>query len=300
MNSTNNVNQIGVVARTNVYTLDRNGGLMGVQERLVNKIMAETWQFKNVYYEICNEPYFGGVTMEWQRRIAEVASGAKTRGFPVISQNIANQSAKVESPIPQVSIFNFHYAFPPDAVAQNYGLGRVIGENETGFHGTGNDYYRREAWEFILAGGGLYNHLDYSFTVGHEDGTFQYSKKTPGGGNADFRRQLSYLARFIKNCPFYQMSPFTGFVEVSPQTNMTYRALAEPGVCYAAYFHGRGPVKLSLARGEEKPNATWRVEWLEPASGRRVEAGRVVGSPDRLELVSPPFDSEIAMRLWRF
>ena len=33
-----------------------------------------------------------------------------------------------------------------------------------------------EAWEFVLAGGGLYNNLDYSFTVGHEDGTFAYPR----------------------------------------------------------------------------------------------------------------------------
>ena len=30
-----------------------------------------------------------------------------------------------------------------------------------------------EGWEFLLAGGGLYNNLDYSFTAGHEDGTFR-------------------------------------------------------------------------------------------------------------------------------
>ena len=41
--------------------------------------------------------------------------------------------------------------------------------------------YRIQAWDFILAGGAHYNHLDYSFTVGHEDGTFAFPKTQPGG-----------------------------------------------------------------------------------------------------------------------
>ena len=36
--------------------------------------------------------------------------------------NIANGSRKVEQPNPGVSIFNFHYCNPPDAVAENSGV----------------------------------------------------------------------------------------------------------------------------------------------------------------------------------
>jgi hypothetical protein len=306
MNAANNVNRIGDVARTNVYTLGRNGALLDVQERLVNKVMEETGRFKNVYYEICNEPYFGGVSLEWQRRIARKIGDAARRLGPtprVISQNIANETATVENPIPEVSVFNFHYAFPPDAVAQNSSAGRVIGENETGFHGTNDDYYRREAWEFILAGGGLYNNLDYSFTVGREDGTFQYSNKTPGGGNAEFRRQLSYLARFIRKCPVGQLHPEKLFADGSLPANATYRALAAPGHCYLAYFHGKGPLMLRMATPPTEPgrtrNVPWGVEWLDPATGRIVKSERLTVSSNDLNWVSPPFDSEIAMRLWR-
>src|SRR6266496_3101143 len=71
-NAINNVNGIGNVARTNIYTLNRNGGLLAVQDAMVRRIVTELIGFDNVYYEICNEPYFGGVTMEWQHHIAEV------------------------------------------------------------------------------------------------------------------------------------------------------------------------------------------------------------------------------------
>ena len=121
MNAKNNINGVGTVARTNVYTLDKHGGLLAYQEAMVRKIVTELKDFDNLYYEICNEPYFGGVTLEWQGRIADVIAETELglRVRHLISQNIANDKAKVDKPHPEISIFNFHYATPPDTVAMN-------------------------------------------------------------------------------------------------------------------------------------------------------------------------------------
>src|SRR5216117_3242322 len=51
-NAINNVNGIGAVPRTNVYTLDKHGGLVAVHEAMVRKIVRELNGFDNVYYEI--------------------------------------------------------------------------------------------------------------------------------------------------------------------------------------------------------------------------------------------------------
>jgi hypothetical protein len=152
-----------------------------------------------IYYEICNEPYFGGVMPEWQQRLAYIIEEAQQnhKHPKLISQNIANNTATVTNLFGSVSILNFHYASPPDAVAANYELFRVIGDNETGFRGTNDAPYRMEAWDFIVAGGGLFNHLDYSFAVGREDGSFVYPASQPGGGNAGFRKQVRVLRDFI-------------------------------------------------------------------------------------------------------
>ena len=177
----NNVNGLGHVARTDAYTLDKSPELLAVQEAMTRKVVTELNGFDNVYYEICNEPYFGGVTVAWQAHLAEVIAAAEA-ALPkvhLISQNIANGTEQVTDPDPHVSLLNFHYASPPEAVGLNYGLHRAIGDNETGFQGTGDTHYRMEGWEFLLAGGGLYNHLDYSFTVGHEDGTFPTPTPNP-------------------------------------------------------------------------------------------------------------------------
>jgi len=237
-NPINNVNGIGNVARTNVYTLDKNGGLLALHDAMTRKIVTELNGFDNLYYEICNEPYFGGVTMEWQRHIADVIAGTE-KSLPnrhLISQNIANGSQPITQPHPAVSIFNFHYASPPTAVAENYTLNKAIGDNETGFKGTNNAPYRAEAWEFILAGGALYNNLDYSFVAGHERGDFVYPANQPGGGNASFRQQMTVLRDFISGFDFVRMKPDKRFLLSGAPEKFRIHALMEEGKQYAAYF----------------------------------------------------------------
>jgi hypothetical protein len=247
MNSVNNVNSLGQVARTNVYTMDRHGGLLGVQEALVRRIVLELNQFDNLYYEICNEPYFGGVTLDWQRHISKTIVDAE-RNLPnkhLISQNIANGAETISGADPLVSIFNFHYAAPPDAVAMNYHLKKVIGDNETGFRGTNDLVYRREAWEFIIAGGGLFNNLDYSFTVRHPAGTFvNYPANQPGGGNPRYREQLRVLRNFMNKFDFVRMAPDTNVIRGGAPAGATARALSQPGEAYAIYVGPAAPATV--------------------------------------------------------
>jgi hypothetical protein len=148
--------------------------------------------------------------------------------------NIANGTARVDDPSPHVSIFNFHYATPPDAVAANAHLRGVIGENETGFRGKDDVLYRTEGWAFLLAGGGLYNNLDYSFTPAHPDGTFlDYS--SPGGGNPTFRKQMRVLKDFVHSFDFVRMKPDASAVTAPP--GLAVQALVEKGRQYAVYLH---------------------------------------------------------------
>src|SRR5215213_2653931 len=172
MNVKNNVNDVGTMPPAEVYTL-KHPKMVAVHEAFVRKVVGELKDFENVYYEICNEPYFGGVTVDWQARIARTIADAES-GFAakhMIAQNIANGSARITNRIPEVSLFNFHYASPPRVIAENADLGRPIGDDETGFQGGGDRPYRVEAWAFLVAGGSVYSNLDYSFTTDHEDGS---------------------------------------------------------------------------------------------------------------------------------
>ena len=305
MNVANNVNGIGEVVRTNVYTLDRHGGLLAVQEAMTRKLVTELKGFDNLYYEICNEPYFGGVTLAWQHRIVDViVETEKSLGVRhLISMNIANDKAKVEQPHPEVSIFNFHYAYPPETVAMNYGLNKVIGDNETGFRGTNDLPYRVEAWSFLLAGGSLFNHLDYSFVAGHEDGTFAYPGKQPGGGNPGFRRQMKTLATFLRGFEFIRMRPDPAVVAGGVPAGHRAYALAQPDKAWAIYVARdtkdknapTGPQTVSLQL--RVPPGDYRTEWVNPRTGAVDKRAEVKLAGGVLELASPTFEEDIALRV---
>ncbi|MBM3879896.1 MAG: hypothetical protein FJ387_09280 [Verrucomicrobia bacterium] len=310
MNAANNVNAVGAVARTNVYTLDRHGGLLPIQEALVRQLVTELKDFDNLYYELCNEPYFGGVTRAWQHRIADViAATEQALGVRhLISQNVANGSARIAEPHPALSIFNFHYATPPDAVALNYGLNKVIGDNETGFNSTNDAPYRIEGWDFLMAGGGLFNHLDYSFAVGHEDGSFLYPSSQPGGGNPVLRRQLGFLKQFLLRFDLLALQPAPALIVAVAPTPYTARALAQRDDAWAIYVahppKGRkwnqGPLPTETARLElDLPPGSYSPEWLNPRTGASELGDTVRHRSGRLNLTSPPFVEDIALRLVR-
>ncbi|NJK96704.1 MAG: hypothetical protein HC905_18880 [Bacteroidales bacterium] len=194
----------------NVNTSD-NGPLMKIQEKYVRRIVQDLNAFGNLIYEIQNEPWSDNPelvekisdvdtlvhpfawqkiveiantrSLEWQTRIASIISEeeAQLPNKHLIAQNISNFRFKIENPDPQISIFNFHYAYP-EAASVNLNLNKAIGLDETGFMPHNDFHYRSQAWKFMLAGGALYNNLDYSFTVGFEDGTYKIDAGTPGWG----------------------------------------------------------------------------------------------------------------------
>ncbi len=307
LKAANNVNGIGRCNRQEVCTL-KHPDVLPVQLRLVRKMIEELRDYDNLYYEVCNEPYFHGVTMDWQHRIIDeiVAAEKDFSAKHLISLNIANGRQKVERPHPAVSIFNFHYCVPPDVVAMNAHLNKVIGENETGFRGRHDFLYRTEGWDFLLAGGGLYNNLDYSFTAKHPAGTLR-DYRSPGGGSAALRAQLGILKRFIEGYDFVAMAPADDVIRrVSPE--LSARALAEPGKAYAVYLHvpfPRNPKDPEKIRRQsvqadvvlELSPGKYRAEWVDTKTGRVAAAEEFEhGGKDRT-LTSPRFVVDVALRV---
>lgn len=297
----NRVTDIGVTPHDKLYSLEADPRVLAAQERFVRRVVSELKNAGNLYYEICNEPYFGGVTMEWQRRMIDVIDDAQ-RDHPakkLIALNIANRSAKIESPHPAVGLFNFHYTYPPIAVAENWALNMAVGNNETGFRGQKDEVYRNEAWDWLLAGGATFNHLDYSFIAGREDGTFVYPETQPGGGTPALRKQLTVLKRFMESLDFTQMKPANGLVSGLAK-GASMQLLAQPGRQYAAYLHHSGKKSKELNRGKwqdrfriDAPEGTYRVEWLDPLTGRVLETATLL----KLDLTTPVYETEMALRI---
>jgi hypothetical protein len=297
MNARNNVNGVGQFPRSEVLTL-KHEDLLRRQLAFVRKAVAELNGFDNVYFEICNEPYFGGVTLDWQRKVAETIVEAE-KDLPsrhMIAQNIANEKAKVDRADPAVSLFNFHYASPPDVIAMNADLKAALGDDETGFRGTADRHYRREAWEFLLSGGSLYNNLDYSFTVAHPNGTAEVKDPTPGGGGPALRSQLAILRRFLSGLDFLHMKPRPDLIAGSrlPDKARAY-ALAKSGQV-AVYIGGGAKATLKLTL----PAGSYRFEWIDTKTGEPVKTGTFAaeGRPGgTIQLDSPEYAEDIALKV---
>jgi hypothetical protein len=273
--------------------------LTRIQEDLTRRVVSSLREFDNVFYEICNEPYERRVAPAWEAHIAQLIHDIDPTHL--IAQNIANGSHKITSPNPLVSIFNFHYAHPPDAVAVNWDLRKPIGYDETGFSGAADAPYRLQAWDFLVAGGALFNNLDYSFAVGHEDGTFVPPDTNPGGGSPALRRQLRFLQDFFRRLDFLHMAPDPG---VTPAA----RVFSKPGQEYVLYLHhGRrvrdakppyqidpGPhtarLKLNLPAGR------WHASWIDPQTGKVSRRERF--RQDQT-LVSPAYQEDIVLHVTR-
>jgi len=320
-NARNNINGIGDLPRTETMTL-KNGRLLAVQEAMVTKIVSELKEFDNVYYEICNEPYFGGVALDWQHHIAETIVKAESsfEGKHLIAQNIANGSTRIEKPHPAVSIFNFHYSRPPDSVRLNWELNRPVGLNETGFDGHADSTYRVQAWDFILAGGAVFNNLDYSFTVEHPSGTHVPDVRTPGGGSPALRRQLKVLKDFIHGYNFITMSPRESVISQGVPEGATARVLADPGRDYAIYIHhgkpgfshnsttpSPKPRPLYAVSSEMQqirlfcvlPPGSYEARWIDTKTGRVEKSEKLNSSGKPCAIGSPQYREDIALRIRR-
>ncbi len=305
MNARNNVNGVGDVERHEVYG-GKNQKLLAVQEAVTTKLVEELNEFDNVYFEVCNEPYErGGLTREWNDRI--VAAIQKAESTLPNKHLIAQGVAPIEKPIvglnPAVSVLNFHAA-RPDSVRLNYALDKVIAFDETGGSDTSDRKYRTEGWDFIIAGGGVYDHLDFSFTPDHEDGlAVPLAAGTPGGGGPDLRKQLAVLKQFIESVEFIRMMPSDAAIQSSSirpaedeqrsQQKPTVRVLAEAGQAYAIYVNGgtQAELLLDLAAG------TYTAEWVSTKNGRVEKHESFQHTAGIKSLSSPEYKEDIALRL---
>ena len=291
MNPANHVNGAGAGGRIDCYSAS--GDLVPFQKALARKCATELNGFNNVIFEICNEPYIGGITQEWETLIIDelVATEAGLPNQHIIAQNVHNNQGVVSNPHPSVSLFNFHYAYP-NAATQNYGLNRALGDDETGFTGSADFTYRREAWEFLLSGGGLFNHLDFSFTDTHEDGTSTQS--APGGGGVAIRQQLGVLRGVLEGLPLVNLVPQPDLVAGGVPSGGAVTAMGAPGLTYALYLRGGSQANLML----NLPPETYSGQWINTKTGAITSS---VANFDHLgglrTWISPAYTEDIALRV---
>lgn len=291
MNAANHINGVGNSGRAAAYSPA--GDLLPFQKALARKCATELKDFDNVILEISNEPYMGGIPKAWEDQIIDelVATGAGLPHHHLIARNVFNNEGLIESPHPAVSLFNFHYA-KPVAASANLGLGKALGDDETGFAGKEDFAYRKEAWEFLFSGGALFNHLDFSFTATREDGIA--SQSAPGGGGPGIRRQLGVLRWFMEEMPLTDLQWQPDLVTGGVPAGATATAIGKPGTAYGVYLAGGTQADLVL----DLPVATYRGRWIDPRSGlARDEIAEFTHGGGARTLPSPTYNEDLVLQL---
>lgn len=319
-NPANSINIDEALPRRDAQTLN-NGKLFAYQAELVRKMVHELNAFDNFFFEIQNEPWadrqvpaynivnkedlipndwglkadFGDeASLAWQDSLASIITAEeKTLGKKhLIAQNYTNYKAPIPRVSDHISIINFHYAWP-EAVKWNYQYDRVIGFDESGFAGSGDKVYRRQAWKFMLSGGGLFNNLDYSFFSGHEDGLGE--NKAPGGGSKTLRGQLKALSNFLHGFELEKLHPDCAGVVKSP--GLIPYILADGKGTFAVYLRAVGTTSTTLALRTGK--GTFKVTSFDTISGSY--AGPVTQEAEngllKIDVQIP--DGELALKIVR-
>lgn len=272
MNGRNNINGVG---NTDGFSFHRlvDPATVAAQESYVAYMLRVLNRFDNIYYEIMNEPWANQVPLAFELHFADFVKEYE-RNLPMqhmVARNPANGWERVDAH-KHVDLVNFHYASPPYAVEANRHLPCAVGCNETGFAGSDPNTYRKQAWDFMMAGGALFNNLDYSFAVGHEDGTW-YDPADPGAGSAELRRQLGILKHFLMEADLLHLQP-------DMQPIKRCHSLHGRGAClkgrdeYLFYFRSQNElyVLLDLPRGE------YMFKWVKVLNGEeKKEKVRIDG-----------------------
>jgi hypothetical protein len=301
LNSINNINGIGNIRDHKEVLSLRHPEVLAEQEKMVRKIIDELKDFDNLYYEVCNEPYFGDTIAlrEWEDHMTGVVADAEKefKYKHLISNNVENFKKLVPEPRKNVSIYNFHYAGPPVTVPLNYHLNLPLGDNETGFRGIEGAIYRKEAWNFILAGGALFNHLDYSFTTENEDGSNIVQKGEPGGGSKELRKQFRILAGFMKSLKFINMKPVTDEVIKPDPAGTNVQGLFEDGKVWALYLTVKDTVAVSSIIEVKLPAGSYNITWIDTKTGSETPETHNGHTGGWQQIKSPEYLEDIAVHI---
>ena len=223
----------------------------------------------------------------------------------LIAQGFSRSAAAIREINPRVSVLNFH-AEKPDAVRLNYHWNRVVAFDETGDSDQSDRKYRTGGWDWIMSGGGVYDHLDFSFTIERPDGSsVPLPPGTPGGGGPALRQQLGILKKFIESFDFIRLKPDESILQQARITGgeagaardakATARALADSGKAVAIYVNGGTRAELVL----NLPPGRYETDWVNPRAGGTSQRESFRHPGGTRTLISPDYIEDIALRVMK-
>lgn len=310
-NIDNNINGVGK-GHYNDFTFIREPGLIERQKALARKIVTEMNSFDNVYFEVCNEPYWAKGTPEnnpeikaqhflpevnaWQAVIAEtiIESEKNLTKKHLLAQNLANTYLRIDTLCrPDVNILNFHYAFPPGAVTDNYHFNLPVGFDETA-NGCDAPDRRTEAWAFMMAGGAVYNNLDWSFAIDDQTGRGRNPAGRRRSGVA-VKEQLSVLKHLLESFDFIHAKPVNAGKIVNLPDKVLYYGL-ENDRNLVVYFLKRAVVDVPRAGFNILPGE-YTITWIDPIDGSVISRKLLSVTEKETTIEIPPFYDDLLLTL---
>ncbi|MGH7956121.1 MAG: hypothetical protein ACREH8_03815, partial [Opitutaceae bacterium] len=242
-NPGNNVSGIDPrVTRTDILTLDRHGGLLQIQEALVRKIVTELRSFDNVIYELNHRRDLDNMTMEWEWHMLDVLDQAQKAvgDRKLMALNLGGNTRPDQEVDSRISVVN-HLNASPAAVAAHATAKRAVGLVQVARELLSDPFARMRAWEFVLAGAGIYAHSDGSFRVSSPRGEAHAPATALSGAGPIQRRHLRLLAEFMGTIDYVHMRPVPELLAQPLPEGLQGQILARPGESYVVYLRIPSP-----------------------------------------------------------
>ncbi len=319
----NNIQGTGNCPFNDAQTL-KHPDLVKYESDYVARIVKEVNSFDNVILELCDEPTINGTPIaeagQWLDHMIETV--VQTEKDLPKKHLVAQQ---IEGPLngpcdfsadPRISVITCQYDYEAygrqlgglNGLKFKYSYNKPVELNETYYYpvwykGDSIADSRVEAWEFIVGGGGSFNHLNGRYTDADPSGN------TPD--NEAICGTLKALVKFINSVDFRKMKPDTGFIEAGVPPNTFYKAMSWPGNQYILYIHGgkctedssaytvypsqyQATLTLQLTRGK------FEADWIRPADGKILKTEHLDNDSGVFTVASPVFSEDIALRIVKF
>lgn len=315
----NNIQGTGNCNFNSAQTLD-DMDLAKREADYVAHITREVNDFDNVILELCDEPTINGTSPEKAGRWLDylintvVSTEKELPKKHLVAQQVEGD---LDGPCdfsadPRISIVTCQYAYWSsgeqlgglNGLKYKYNLNKPVELNETYYYpvwfkedSIGDS--RVEAWEFIVGGGGAFNHLNGVYT-----------NENPSGNTPDNKKlcnSLKVLKDFMYSLEFTKMKPDKEFVRGLPD-EANYRGMSEEGKQYALYIHYGRSTDFSafiISPGNYRneimvriPSGKYKAEWVDPSTGEKVKTV-LKSKGEELKLTSPVFTEDIALKIKR-
>lgn len=216
----------------NTNAFKSNTGIGFYQRRFIDKILAETSNFSNVFYEVGNESY--NAPKEWEEAVITYVKSKTSRAITQNGSSVANNTDGI----------SLHTGDTPaqvkDVVASNVGRGFPVWIDPDCYdlcRGTGNDL-RRAAWYSFVGGAAGWGGFSFNFP----------NYESVGGLPKEIPLLLDYynkLRRFItvSGVRFWEMTPQHELVSNNEENSV----LANLGKEYVVYVLDDNTINLDLS-----------------------------------------------------